>query len=300
MARTADDVLTMNALVAAKILGNLSTQKLACTERPCNERPALGVSGMQRAPEQDDRRAELHAAVERADRRVEQQKASDQRERREQEERQAERRLARRATLIEEIGAQMKAKEDRLPRCLNCGVAVSRRLLTPHSLLCMACELEVSSGSIPSTWVKLLDTDVPLSAFRQMGLNGWHCSPEDLAFAQSLRKVPHAGLCLGALEDDWGGESPRAATVNGTAWALLEDMEEGGSDFASEVDFELLQEDVEDFMDSYGRDEDLERLMTALGAARGSSADVWVTADLAAWVDDQLDAHSIVNAWNAW
>merc|ERR1719168_42306 len=101
-----------------------------------------------------------------------------------------------------------------------------------------------------------------------MGLNGWYCSPEDLAFAKSLRKVPHSGLCLAALEDDWGGESPRAATVNGTAWALLEDMEEGFSIASSEVDFEMLQEDVEDFMESYGHDEGLLSLMEALSAAR--------------------------------
>lgn len=209
-------------------------------------------------------------------------------------------RLARRATLVEEIRAQMKSKEDRLPHCRHCAAAVLPCLLTPHSLLCMACELVVSGDSTPSTWLSLPDTGVPLSAFRQMGLNGWHCSPEDLAFAQSLRKVPHAGLCLAALEDDWGGESPRAATVNGTAWALLEDMEEGVSNVSSELDFDMLQEDVEDFTESYGRDENLQSLMGALSAARGSSADVWVTADLADWVDQQLDAHSIVDAWNAW
>merc|ERR1712107_768530 len=157
-----------------------------------------------------------------------------------------------------------------------------------------ACEMAASSGSVPSTWVTLLDSGVPLSAFRQMGLKGWHCSPEDLTFARSLRRVHHPELCLEFLED-WDDESSRAIEVNGNAAGKLEDMLGGYSDMPSEVDFDLLKEEMEEFVRDYGHDEDLQRLMEKLVTVRGPPSDeVWVTGDLAETIDhQQLDGLSI-------
>jgi len=209
--------------------------------------------------------------------------AEKERRQAEKERRQAEkeRRQAEKVVLVSKINAKSRANGQAGDFCAGCSGAFPSEMLSMEGVgapSCITCR-----------------TGVPLSALRQMGLDGRDCSLEDLAFARSLRRVTHPEAYLEFLED-WDDDSPRAIAVNTSAFCKLDDQQFPDESDGSSSGLSSLEDEVNE---DFGNDRDVQSLMRRLRVARGWSADgwsneVWVTQDLAERVGVQLDGWSII------
>lgn len=134
--------------------------------------------------------------------------------------------------------------------------------------------------------LRMEDTAIPITAFRQMGLIGTHCSPGDVAFAAKLLRVTQADAKIFQAsmddwsEDDWSDwsasdadqldETPRSAALNSAALDLLCAREKLGD----------LKEEVEFFCAVFGRDKEILALTDQLSKSwAGDLDEIWMTSD---------------------
>jgi hypothetical protein len=229
---------------------------------------------------------------------------------REQQELRAKRRavaLAAREKIMQKMDAMIKQRlvtcvvccQQRLPHLCSVKDAWRGHLLCSEPQ-CMDCEVLASDQIVPEGWKKITDTDVPVSAFRQMGVDGWFCSPEDLAFAQTLVPVTHPEMTLEFLEDEYP-DSPRSQLVTSRAEGLLEDEESysDGSELCFECDFDDLDQEIETHMRMYGADRELRSLIDRFHAAC-KKPQIWITESLADRVDLQLEGLSILRHFDGY
>lgn len=185
--------------------------------------------------------------------------------------------------------------------CTCCGVFHLHQDLDENR--CEACD----TTSLPVGLVQMRNTGVPLSAFRQMGLKGWWCSPEDASFAKTMQRISCTSEAYyGELEElaDESEESAedlqicsRARTVNHVAFSLMREDGEDQDELELECDIEEDLDELDCLLDklhpwrgflsdAVSRKSNAlrERIQEELDMLR---PDVWVSEDIYNRVEDQ-------------
>jgi len=124
--------------------------------------------------------------------------------------------------------------------CTCCGVLNLRGDLEENR--CEACDTTVP----PEGFMRICNTGVPISAFRQMGLKGWWCSADDASFAKTLRRIScQSDAYCDELADDVQSCS-RAEAINNRAFGLMREDREYEDE---EIELELEMEEDSDKLD---------------------------------------------------
>lgn len=189
--------------------------------------------------------------------------------------------------------------------CIACGVLKLRRDLDESR--CEACD----TSAPPEGFVRMCNTGVPISAFRQMGLMGWWCSVDDASFAKTLRRIScYSQAYLDELEDDAQSDS-RAEAVNNAAFGLMREDEEYEEE---EIELELeIEEDLGELDDLLLKLQSQCGFFAAVVRRQGVALrkqiseerelvlpDVWISEDLYNRVAEQVCAAQIAREFDGY